>query len=67
MHWRNWIFLVLAAAIAMLAIEGSRRRIEVVQPQLRRQMQPDDRKPAWYNPSDAYPRAKKPSEPIGPG
>ncbi|MDB5366397.1 MAG: hypothetical protein JWM77_2324 [Rhodospirillales bacterium] len=67
MHWRNWIFLGLAATIAVLTIESARHRADTAQPYLRRSLDPDDRKPAWYEPKDTKPLEKKPSEPIGPG
>jgi hypothetical protein len=67
MHWRNWIFLGIAAVIAVLTIETARHRTQAAQPYLRRQLNPDDRKPDWYQPGETRPAAKKPSEPIGPG
>jgi hypothetical protein len=67
MHWRNWIFLGLAAAIAVLTIESARHRVETAQPYLRRSLEPDDRKPSWYEPKEMPPAEKKPTQPIGPG
>jgi hypothetical protein len=67
MHWRNWIFLGIAATIAVLTIESARHRIQAAQPSLRRTLDPDDRKPDWYQPKETRPTVKKPVEPIGPG
>jgi hypothetical protein len=50
MSKRNWIYLVLAAVIALLTVEGTRRRVDSAQPQLRRMLQSDDSKPDWYTP-----------------
>jgi hypothetical protein len=64
MHWRNWIFLGIAATIAVVTIEGARNRTTTIQ---RHSINPDDRKPVWYEPKETRPAEKKPSEPIGPG
>ncbi|GIL38225.1 hypothetical protein [Roseiterribacter gracilis] len=67
MHWRNWVFLGIAATIAVLTIETARQKVQATRPALRRQLDPDDRKPDWYHPKETRPAEKKPSEPIGPG
>lgn len=68
MHWRNWIFLGVAASVAVVAIEGARMRVRGATHTLRRpQLNLDDRKPDWYQPQDTRPVNRKPVEPIGPG